>query len=194
MAFAFNDTTKEFVGRADPNRPPFNAPPWITGGRAGSPVVLGQMQALIAAAVPFKYWKVSAGDVVEMTAGEKAAVDTAELPGIKLRAIASVRARVSAYLEGRGYPPDTVQQLLQLHADAVANGLAARVAYLAPFRTWLLAPFVSPVGILNFQRLRRAAIVAAATAAGVTAAQVFSLPAQFDAGDPGVDVETAIGL
>jgi len=79
------------------NTPEFDPGTWIINPPS--------LQALLNGAVPRAYWKITPGqdDVVEMDAGEKAAVDAAALPDQKTAKIKGFAAETQTFVVVEGY-------------------------------------------------------------------------------------------
>ena len=131
MANVINRTTRDSAGallyHASVNTPDYDTNDWLV-----NPDLSG-----VSGVEPY-YWKVTGappgGDVEEMDAGEKTAVDTARLAAAKAARKTALETEGDSYLAQR-YPAGVVTQLGAVYIDAVRDR-PERGAYLRPWIEW----------------------------------------------------------
>jgi len=131
------------------------------------------------AGVPNWYWKVVGNDVLEMTAGEKAAVDAAILGNAKGSKIRYMAVRVGEYVD-KHYNKDQQASLNALWTEGVEKNFPNRNALVQSVLDWVKS-------VMDEFYSKKADVIAATTTAQVDAIQMDL--AQFDGTDPHVTVE-----
>lgn len=179
MAFAFDDVNKLLFESVDPSA----FPTLFIVSRTINPAALPDIAALKAANVPVDYWKVSAGHLLEMTAGEKLAQNNGFLiPALRAKRLARLIADTQAYLDSR-YPPTIMTLLDGLLNDPGSS--AARLTHIRQVFAWRTT-------ILQTFNTARAALAAAATLVALAAVTYDFTP--LTATDPGVTIQSALAL
>lgn len=173
-----NKTTFQVVDSA--NTPDYPTASWVINPPS--------LPTLYANGVPVRYWKVSVDglDIVEMSAGEKTAVDTdpTNIANAQAAAQSTLKSDYGTFLESR-YSATRRDALLAMHSLAIVSQQDGRRDYVATFLLWLDTVDTYVDGINDL-------IVAAVDVPGVLAVTWDFTP--FAATDPNVDISTASKL
>jgi hypothetical protein len=154
------------------------------------------LQALLDANTPSKYWKVSVDeldveDIVEMTQAEKDAVDVADFPTIQLTKLGQMSGEVTTFIYAR-YDEATQSSLGKFLTTAGNAGLTNRVAHISAAIDWV-------ENLLTYFYTRKAAILATTTQEELDAESWdFSFYDAFASpdtnADPQVTIESALAI
>lgn len=132
MGIAINRVTRQVILSASEGDYTGFSEFYFVGGKTQ---LAGEVEALIAAGVPSKYWVLGDTSVTEMDADAKAAVDVQHLALARLQWARDGAAAVTAFLESH-YHETTQRSILMYMIGAQAQGLTNRLAYLASMTAW----------------------------------------------------------